>query len=146
MQRLGAARGERIQKLDQRLLSLRPDRIIDVRRVQRRIRADGRKCAAPDDGQGGDLLADGLRHGDGGLQLRPAHDGDAHGGDGRVADGAQRGRDEVAIDVAVDDRRLVLAVEGIGKAHDRQGKARMALRGDGRVDEQNTLRIGHHVL
>ncbi len=76
-------------------------------------------------------------------QLRPAHDSDAHGVDGPVADGAHRGRDEVAIDVAVDDRRCVLALERRGQAQDRERKARVTVRRDRRVDEQNALRGGH---
>ena len=55
-----------------------------------------------------------------------------------LADGAQRRRDEVAIDVAVDDHRRVLAFERRRQAQHRERKARVALRGDRRVDEQNT--------
>ena len=52
-------------------------------------------------------------------------------------------RDEIAIDVAVDDDRGVLALERRRQAHDGEGKARMAVRGDRRVDEQDVLRSAH---
>ena len=136
---LVAACGERLQKLDERVLALRPDGVVDVGRIQRRVRTDGREGAAPDDRYRGQFLADGLRHGDCREQLRAAHDGDTHRGDGPVIDGAHGGRDEVAIDVAIDDRRWVLALERRGQAQNRERKARVACASDGRVDEQNTL-------
>ena len=87
-QRLVVRSSECLQKLDERVLALRPDRVVDVRCIQRRVRTDGRKGAAPDDRHRGRFLADGLRHGDCREQLRAAHDGDTHGGDGALADGS----------------------------------------------------------
>ena len=75
-------------------------------------------------------------------QLRPAHDGDAHRVDSRLPStrAASRG-DEIAIDVAVDDRRVRTGPRAPRTDSAPQGKSRAAPRGDRRVDEQDARAV-----
>jgi hypothetical protein len=59
---------------------------------------------------------------------------------------AHRRGDEVAIDVAVEDRGAVPALERARQAHHREREAGVAMLGDRRVDQQNTLRGAHESL
>ncbi len=148
-QRIGAAGGERIEKLEQRLLSLAPHGIVDVGRIDGRLGTDGRESTPPDDRHVGGLRADRFRDGDRRGELRPAHDGNSDCGHrlgGLVSDDTYRPLDEVALDVAIEDLRVMFVAQRCGQAQHRQGKARVALRRDGRIDEQNPPCLAHESL
>lgn len=76
----------------------------------------------------------------------PPHDRHAYGADGPVINSAQRCGDKIAIDVAVQDGRRVLALKRCGQAQDRERESRMGARRDRRIDEQNPLRCDHDSL
>src|SRR3546814_12953155 len=102
------------------------------------FRVQGGEVATPRDRKAGEAFADGAGHGDRRRQLRTAHDGDADQVESIALERTQGGRDEVAVDVAVDD----LAGGGHGPVQRRgqvqqgQRKPRPPARGHGRVDQQ----------
>ena len=94
-----------VEDLRKRFLSLSSDGVIDVGGTQRSLRAVSGESAAPDDRDRRRSRANGFRECDRRSQLRPSHDSHADGINARLADSAQRGGDEIVIDVAVQDGR-----------------------------------------
>src|SRR3546814_15161427 len=114
----------------------------DLGRADRSFRVQGGEVATPLDRKAGEAFADGAGHGDRRRQLRTAHDGDDDQVESIALERTQGGRDEVAVDVAVDD----LAGDGQGQRPRRvevqpgQGAPRDTARGQGRVYTQESGR------
>src|SRR5215475_411146 len=91
----------------------------------------------PDDRDCREAVAYTLRYQNGTLKLWPSHDSYADRIGAAARQHSQRARDEVPIEVAVDDARRVPAVERGGQVQNRKRKARVAGLGDRGIDEQD---------
>ncbi len=129
---------ERAQQVAERVLALPTDDEVDVVAVERHRRIQRREVAAPNDRQVRPHRAQRSRHLDGCRDLRPAHHGDADGVEPLRSHGVAGGAHGYAVDVAVDQRRVVAVLERRGDRHDRQREARVAARGHLGVDQQQT--------
>ena len=92
-----------VQQLGQRLLPLRPDGVIDVRRVQAGRGADGGEMTAPDDRDRRKPRPYRLRHEYRGSQLRATHHADTNSIDLPAFQRTHGSRNKVAVDIPVND-------------------------------------------
>ncbi len=140
----GVLLSERGDELRESLLALASDRVVRVRVLQHRLRADRRKVAAPDDRRRGGTRPNGFREGDRRLQLRAAHDTHADRVDATCVERFDSDVDEIFLDVAVDNlgRRLIL--QRRRETQDRERKTRVAFLGNPGIDQQDSGQCTHN--
>ncbi len=133
----------RVEQLAQRVFALAPNRVVDMRSVEGGLGADRRKVAAPDDRHRRRGRPQCLRKCNRGSQLWTAHDTDTNSVDAPAGDGLERGGDKVPIDIAVDERGVVVPFQARREIQDGQRKPGAAPRGDRGIDQEDLFRGAH---